>query len=204
MRTAGAGGPSSGYAKGRERRVRIVEAAGEVYAEAGYHGASLREIAKRAGISHAGLLYYFPSREALLAAVLEKRDEADAGPATESGGGPMAAVNHLLALADHNARHPGIVELYVRLAAEAFAAEHPAHDYFVRHYALTRSYVERALVRLGQEGLLRDGVDPRTAAVNLVALMDGLQVQWLSTPEEVDMADSLKAFVHQLLKEPAA
>lgn len=31
-------------------------------------------------------------------------------------------MQHLVDLADHNARHPGMVELYVRLAAEAVAA----------------------------------------------------------------------------------
>ncbi|MGW7293550.1 TetR/AcrR family transcriptional regulator [Streptomyces xiamenensis] len=43
-----------GCAKGRARREQIVASAVEAYSETGYHGASLREIAKRAGISHAG------------------------------------------------------------------------------------------------------------------------------------------------------
>lgn len=195
---------SRGYAKGRARRAQIVEAAAAVYADVGYDGASLREIAKRAGLSHVGLLYYFPDREALLAAVLERRDEQDAARIGPEASSPMAVLRLLLGLADHNARHPAMVELYVRLAAEACADEHPAHGYFIRHYADTRDYVHRALLELAEQGRLRDGVDPRAAAVGFVALMDGLQVQWLTSPDEVDMVAALRIFVQQLLTEPLA
>lgn len=192
---------SRGYAKGRARREQIVTTAVEVYADVGYHGASLRDIAKRAGISHVGLHYYFPSREALLAAVLERRDEEDTARLGPKEYSPTAAVQHLIDLAGHNARHPGIVELYVRLAAEAFSEDHPAHQYFTDHYRTTREYVHRALRQLSEQGALREGVDPRVAAAGFVALMDGLQVQWLTSPEEVDMAAVLRSHLDQLLKE---
>lgn len=193
---------SGGYAKGRARREQIVAAAAQAYTETGYHGASLREIAKRAGISHAGLLYHFPRREALLAAVLERRDAQDAQRVGTPEPSPMDMVRHLLDLAHHNARHPPIVELYVRLAAEAFAPDHPAHDYFTRHYAQVRAFARTALEELGAAGRLREGVDPATAAVGLVALMDGLQVQWLTSPGEIDMAGTLRFFIERLLRAP--
>ncbi|MFD7712115.1 TetR/AcrR family transcriptional regulator [Streptomyces sp. NPDC059785] len=195
-------GSSRGYAKGRARREQIVSAAAEVYADVGYHGASLREIAKRAGISHVGLLYYFPNREALLTAVLERRDEEDDARVAPKVPSPRAAVRHLVELAEYNARRQGMVDLYVRLAAEAITEDHPAHGYFQAHYAKTRAYVHRALREMAEQGVLRDGVDAETAAVGFVALMDGLQVQWLTSPGEVDMAGTLRAFVQQLLKEP--
>ena len=193
-----------GYAKGRARREQIVTTAAEVYADVGYHGASLREIAKRAGISHVGLHYYFPSREALLAAVLERRDDEDTARLGPKEYSPAAAVRHLVDLADHNARHPGIVELYVRLAAEAFSEDHPAHQYFTDHYRTTRDYVHRALRELAERGALREEVDPRVAAAGFVALMDGLQAQWLAMSDEVDMAGVLRSYVELLFKEPSA
>src|SRR5687767_5061248 len=132
MRTVTPPGDRRGYSKGRIRREDIIAAARAVYAEAGYHGSSLREIAKRAGITHAGLLYYFPTKEALLAAVLERRDAEDAERERLQATPGVDVLRHFLALAEHNVRHPGIVDLYSRLAAEAVAADHPAHDYFVR------------------------------------------------------------------------
>ncbi|TCP50082.1 TetR family transcriptional regulator [Tamaricihabitans halophyticus] len=47
------------------------EAAREVFAERGYHGASIRDIAKRAGLSLSALYYWYASKQELFAALLE-------------------------------------------------------------------------------------------------------------------------------------
>jgi AcrR family transcriptional regulator len=191
---------SAGYLKGRLRREDILAAAVAVYAEAGYQGSSLREIARRVGMTHAGLLYYFPSKEALLAAVLERRDAEDGERLSGSPG--LDSLRNLVALAAHNVRHPGIVDLYSRLAAEAVAPDHPAHDYFEQHYLMARRFAADAFHVLAERGELREGVDPDVAALNFVALMDGLQVQWLSNRARVDLVDSLRAYLRGLLTVP--
>jgi AcrR family transcriptional regulator len=191
---------SAGYLKGRLRREDILAAAVAVYAEAGYQGSSLREIARRVGMTHAGLLYYFPSKEALLAAVLERRDTQDGERLSGSPG--LDSLRNLVALAAHNVRHPGIVDLYSRLAAEAVAPDHPAHDYFEQHYLVARRFAADAFHVLAGRGELREGVDPDVAALNFVALMDGLQVQWLSNRDKVDLVDSLRAYLRGLLTVP--
>lgn len=193
---------TGGYLKGRIRREDIITTAVAVYAEAGYHGSSLREIARRAGITHAGLLYYFPTKEALLAAVLERRDAEDVEREHLAVPPGLEALRHLLALAAHNARRPGIVDVYARLAAEAVAADHPAHEYFERHYRLARSHAVDSFKVLAGRGELRDGVDPESAGLNLVALMDGLQVQWLSNPAAVDPVGLLRCHLQDLLTVP--
>jgi len=189
---------TGGYLKGRIRREDILAAAVAVYAEAGYHGSSLREVARRAGLTHAGLLYYFPSKEALLAAVLERRDEQDE-VAVPPG---LEAFRALVALAEHNVRHPGIVDLYSRLAAEAVADDHPAHEYFARHYRMARDYCVESCRVLAVRGELREGVDPELAGLGLVAVMDGLQVQWLSDPDAVDLVGALRHHLQGLLSVP--
>ena len=191
---------SEGYLKGRLRREDILAAAVVVYAEVGYRGSSLREIARRVGMTHAGLLYYFPSKEALLAAVLERRDTEDGA---RLGGTPgLDALRGLVALAEHNVRHPGIVDLYSRLAAEAVAADHPAHDYFEGHYRMARRFAAASFRVLAERGELREDVDPEVAALNFVALMDGLQVQWLSNGTRVDLVNSLRVYLRGLLTVP--
>lgn len=52
----------------------ITKAAREVFAEHGYHGASIRDIAKRAGLSLSALYYWYPSKQHLLAAIIEDSD----------------------------------------------------------------------------------------------------------------------------------
>jgi AcrR family transcriptional regulator len=193
---------TGGYLKGRIRREDILTAAVAVYAEAGYHGSSLREIARRVGITNAGLLYYFPTKEALLAAVLERRDAEDTEREQLSVPPGLDALRRLVALAAYNVRHPGIVDLYSRLAAEAVAVDHPAHDYFERHYRLARRYAVESFKVLAGLGELRGGVDAEHAGLSFIALMDGLQVQWLSNPRGVDLVGSLRFYLQSLLTVP--
>jgi AcrR family transcriptional regulator len=193
---------SGGYLKGRIRREDIISAAATVYGEAGYHGSSLREIAKRVGISHAGLLYYFPTKEALLAAVLVRRDAEDSEREQLNVPPGLEVLRHFVALAGHNVRHPGIVDLYSRLAAEAVAPDHPAHGYFERHYEQARESVVESFRVLAASGELREGTDPGYAALTFIALMDGLQVQWLTAPDRVDLVGSLRFYLQSLLTVP--
>ena len=55
-----------------KRRDEILEAAREVFAERGYQKASMREIARRAGITQAALYYHFENKEDLLIIILEQ------------------------------------------------------------------------------------------------------------------------------------
>ena len=51
-----------------------------------------------------------------------------------------------------------------------------------------------AFERVAAAGRLLPGVDPMRAAVATIALMDGLQVQWLLDPTSTDMAEALAEF----------
>ncbi len=197
--------PLRGYAKGRLRREEILDTARALFGEVGYRSASLREIAARCGISHPGLLHHFPSKEALLEAVLRRRDEVTGqrlGVRTSRGTGSLRALVQVVA---ENAADPGVVELYCVLSAEATAPDHPAHAYFVERYRDTRADLERALREAGDDGDLRPGTDPATQAAVAVAVMDGLQVQWLldrASGGAVDMPAALRAHFDALLTHP--
>lgn len=55
--------------KGNNRE-RLIEAAGEIFAEVGYKAATIREITGRAGMNVAAVNYYFRDKEELYSAVL--------------------------------------------------------------------------------------------------------------------------------------
>lgn len=57
---------------GQARRERIREAALTLFYERSYHAASIRQVAARAGIDPAGFYYYYRSKQALLASILEE------------------------------------------------------------------------------------------------------------------------------------
>ncbi|WEH19730.1 TetR/AcrR family transcriptional regulator [Streptomyces sp. VNUA24] len=177
------------YRKGLERRRQILRAALEVFNEHGERGSSLKEIADRVGMSQAGVLHYFDSREDLLLAVLAERDALDTESVADATS-PGEAVARTVA---HNARQPGLVDLFVTLSAAASDPDHPAHAFFKQRYADLSARIEEGLGTAQQEGQVRPDVAPRHMARMLVALSDGLQLQWLLDPS-VDMAETIEAF----------
>jgi AcrR family transcriptional regulator len=181
-----------GYAKGIAKREEILARALEVFAAKGYRKASLREIAESVGLSQAGLLHHFSSKEELFAEVLRKRDEVDAA------GGDLSAdwsgaFDGLVGIVRHNAQVPGLVQLYATISAEAADPDHPGHDYFVSRYQQIVGGLEQSIRSEQAAGRVRDGVDPRMLARLAVAVADGMQVQWMLDPS-ADMADALEAF----------
>lgn len=96
-----------------ERRAEIVRAALEVIAERGYRGTSLAAVAERVGLTQQGLLHYFPTKDALLVAVLEERDQWDAVPDSRW------RVDLLASLVEYNAMRPGIIQTFSALLGES-------------------------------------------------------------------------------------
>jgi len=181
----------AGYAKGRARRARIVRTAFEAFSAHGYRGASLVQIAADSGVSRAGLVHYFPTKESLLAAVLEERDRVDSEQFFAGVTAPVDGLDLLARFArlvEHNASNRGIVSLFAALSVEASDPSHPAHDYIATRYETLRRHLGAAIADLGARGLLRDDVEVEGLAAELIATVDGLQVQWLVAPESVDMA----------------
>ena len=194
-----------GYAKGLARREAIVDVATEFFGRVGYRGATMLQIAAACEISRAGLLHHFPTKESLLEAVLARRDEVDhrrtvAVMAASDDG--LAGLASLVTAAERNATTPAIINLFAVLSAEAGDPSHPAHDYFVRRYVNSRASIERALQLAHDRGYLTPGLEPHALATEIVALMDGLQVQWLLAPDEIDMAALLRRRIESTLTVP--
>lgn len=191
-----------GYAKGRAKRREIIDQATVMFGDVGYRGASLREIAARCGISHPGLLHHFPTKESLLLAVLEHRDEADRAAVGVEDPDGVTGLRRLVDLVARNTGRRGIVELYAVLSAEATSADHPAHGYFQDRYRQALLATRTAYEHAAEAGALREGVDPAVAGAELIAVMDGLQVQWLLDDGATDMAGIVRAHVQAHLTVP--
>jgi AcrR family transcriptional regulator len=195
----GRGRPRGAYAKTRKTRAAILEAALAVFAKGGYRSGSIREIAEAVGMSEAGLLHHFPSKSALLAEVLELRDQHSLELVPIDGPEPLEILRGLVKLARYNASVPGVVELYCTLSAEATTPDHPAHAYFVGRYRTTVENLTSSFERCAERGLMHEGVRPASAARATIALMDGLQVQWLLDRDSVDMAEELDAYLRSVV-----
>ncbi|MFJ9866021.1 TetR/AcrR family transcriptional regulator [Streptomyces sp. NPDC101165] len=182
--------------RSEERRAEIVGAALEVIAERGYRGASLGAVAERVGLTQQGLLHYFPTKDALLVAVLRERDRWDAVPDTRW------RVDLLASLVEYNAMRPAIIQTFSALLGESVTEGHPARSYFTERYAQVRASMT-AVLRTEYGDQLPNGLTPERTAPLLIAVMDGLQYQWLLDPESVDMPGAFRDFL-RLLGEPVA
>jgi AcrR family transcriptional regulator len=193
-----AGPRRGGYAKGRERREAILHAANDVFAAQGFHGAALSTIATRVGLSEPGLLHHFPSKEHLLLELLALRHERDAERVARALTDHEGFLDALRGLCRENQGTPGLVRLFTILAAESVDDDHPAHDWMLERYRTLR---ERFAMRIASEqraGRIDPGLDARRLAPQLIAMFDGLQIQWLLDPDDVDMAAVFADFLAHL------
>jgi AcrR family transcriptional regulator len=188
-----------GYAKGRERREAILRAANEVFAAQGFHGASLSSIATRVGLSEPGLLHHFPSKEHLLLELLELRHDHDAERVARAIADHEGFLAALLGLCRENQDTPGLVRLFAILAAESVDDDHPAHDWALERYRTLRERFATRIADEQREGRIAAGLDPDLLAPQLIAMLDGLQLQWLLDPGEVDMSAVFADFVARLV-----
>jgi AcrR family transcriptional regulator len=196
---SGYASPMATYAKGRERQAEIIRVAREVFATRGFRGASLAVIAERAGLSEPGLLHHFPSKEHVLTAVLEDRDDREIDRTRHQvDEEQMTWADALLDLCRRNAGRPEMVRLFTVLAAESVDPEHPAHDWFVERYRRIRTVLVVNLEQEQRAGRLAPDADLEQLARQIVAMFDGLQLQWL-LDERVDMVTPFRHFIARAL-----
>jgi len=180
-------------------RERILEAAATVFHREGHRGATTRRIAAEAGVNEVTLFRHFPSKEALLAAAIDRQSERALealrpGTLPATPGDLRAELRqrmlevltafvrsrdaHRTSLFEWG-RDPELDSRLMRVANEVF-------DEFERYLAAARD-----------AGLIRHDIDPRTAAVTLLAVLfsDGLlrevMPQRFAAPEDAMLDDYL-------------
>ena len=193
--TRGRRGP---YRSGIRQRERILSAATEVFARHGYAGSSLRQIASEVGVTPAAILVHFGSKEGLLMAVLDHWTVQSSVAHHDLHG-----VSYLRSLTDLMRRHlseRGFIELFSTMATEASDPAHPAHDFMTRRYEFVVGRVAKELSRASALREIRplDARRTGTMARRVVAMMDGLQIQWLLDPS-VDLVGEFDDFIDAVI-----
>lgn len=193
------------YAKSLQRRDAILDAALAVFAANGYQSGSLDEIATRVGITKPALRYYYSSKAALFADVLERRDSrAAAISRLVKEEDPIEALRGVVRLAAHNMSIPGVVALHTIVSAEAAVSdEHPAGDFTSRRYASLTELLTQILERCSARGLLVPHIEPARGARSIIAMWDGLPLQWLIDRDSFDLVGDLSAHIGGFLRPEA-
>lgn len=186
--------------KGAIRRQAILAAAMQHFARDGYQNASFAAVAADAGLSLPGLLHYFPTKVDLLLAILEKRDLESASSVGTKYDDWRKVLLGLTDVARSNQAVPNVVQAFAVLNAESLTKDHPASTWF----ALRVSHLTKNLVFSLQKGIsegeIKPDIDPSSIAAELIGMMDGLQMLWLRSPEEIDMVKIFSGYIDRLIE----
>lgn len=186
------------YEKGEVKRGEILHAALEIFAAEGYRGTSLRKVAAKCNLSLPGLMHYFDSKEDLLTQVLRMRDETARVRQAE-----REDPQSYREIIREGAKTPGLVELFVSMAAAASDPAHPAHAHFAERYPVLRERVAAFVRARMDEGRISTLVPPDRLAVLLIAVADGIQLQWL-IDRSTDMEQPIEDLLSILDPRPAS
>lgn len=196
-------------ARGVRGRQRILGAARGVFSEVGFRGATMAMIAARAGITHAGLLYHFASKDDVLEAVL--LEATDRGREILGEDAPVAP-DHLDALKElvrQNAEDEDWSRLFSVLLGESVALNHPLRERMAARYDSITEGLAAHLRALRESGSSWTDEELERIARILVAVMDGLQYQHLtgarsSMPHDFSfLVDTIRAGLRSVSSAPA-
>ncbi|WP_460542444.1 TetR/AcrR family transcriptional regulator [Glycomyces halotolerans] len=182
MTTKGSGRLGQGAAaRGHARRERILEAATYFIARHGARGTSLAQIAKEAGVSQPGLIYHYNTKELLLHAVLDRRDESEQyftwGDEDRPG---LEVFTMVVDAVERWPEAPDMVGMHTVLVAENASEDNSISKRLRKAYEAGVDKVSLALSRAQEDGVLREDVDPRRKAMEILAFIHGLETAWLA------------------------
>ncbi len=185
-----------GSAKAARRREELLHVAAAVFAERGYHGASMREIAERSGVRPAALYYYFPSKARILEAICQyaitqfvARLGAIAAADLPAGEKVRRALRaHLEPLIGQ--RFYVHAFLYQRRDLSK-TARRPLDAQAHAYEALWRAIVEEGQ----REGVIPRTLDPRVAVLAILGMCNTV-ARWSRAAAELGLDPVAEAFTH--------
>jgi AcrR family transcriptional regulator len=186
------------FAKGEDRRQRILTVAQRLVTRNGGRGTTLGQIAQEAGVTTAGLLHHFESKEQLLHAVLDARDADDLAHVDMTGD----VIEQLERVADRFQRSPDLIGLFTVLQSENLNPGAPLHDRFLGRYRDAIAIVTEGIRRGQQAGAYRADLDPAVKAVEIIAFLYGMETSWLLDPS-IPLNDVFRGYASSLASQLA-
>ncbi|MGH3676805.1 MAG: TetR/AcrR family transcriptional regulator [Mycobacterium sp.] len=185
-------------AKGEDRRQRILRVAERLLARNGWRNTSLAQIAKEAGVTPAGLLHHFESKEQLLNAVVDARDADDDAHADRSGD----LITELSRVPERFDRAPELIGTFTVLLVENIAPGAPLHERIQGRYRDAVDIITQIIERGQRDGQFRPDCDAATKAVEILAFINGMETLWL-LDRSIPVTEVFKGYAESLAVELA-
>lgn len=183
-------------AKGEDRKQRILEVAQRLLTRNGWRATTLAQIAGEAGVTPAGLLHHFESKEQLLHAVLDARDLDDESHADRAGD----LLSQISQVAERFNRAPELLGTFTVLLVESILPDAPLHDRMLARQQAATEIVAAAIRRGQADGSYRADVDPAVKAVEILAFIHGMETLWLLDPS-IPLTEVFKQYAETLARE---
>jgi len=157
-----------------EKRRAILHAAVRVFAEKGYHGCRIADVARAAGVAYGLVYHYFQSKEELLESVFAEQwailVNALRGIDSGAGTAPQKIEAMLAFVFDVFKTAPAAVRV---LLLEVTRTPHALRAGSTRETFEAAARIVAGVVAQGQErGELRKGIDPMIAATGLLGALE--------------------------------
>jgi AcrR family transcriptional regulator len=192
------------YEVGRAKRAEILDAATRLFAASGYHRVPLSQVAADVGLSESGLLHHFRSKKHLLLAVAERRLEQTAlwwsAVQAEGSDDPDELFRSMLESTRRLVAEPGLIELFVLVSAEAADPSTPAHQLYGKWYEQAVNETAQLLIHGVERGYFRPDTDARAIASEIIAVSDGLQLQWVLSGGKLDLVERIRDYARRLAR----
>ncbi|GFG52796.1 TetR family transcriptional regulator [Mycolicibacterium agri] len=182
--------PAPATANNEPRRIEMLRAAAELICERGFGDTRIADVAKRAGVSSALVIYYFGTRDRLLVDALRYSEESFY-EAAERMLSEVSSLRERLSLLikwtcvpeANDDEIPGAWGLWFDLWAQAFR-----HDEVKAGRVELDARWRQMIIDAIKSADLDTDVDPRMFALEFSALLDGLSIQVALEDPEVDSA----------------
>lgn len=183
-------------AEAQETRHQILDAAEHIFLRQGVARTSLQEIAEAAGVTRGAVYWHFENKPALFRAMLDRvilpcegaLQEMQAAAAEDL---PDALARLAMTPLENLATKPQVQRVFTVLMhftefTGEMASERDKHRTMVAGYM---AQMEALLARGQAAGAFGTQLAPRSAALGLFAVIDGLMYHWTLSPSSFDLTE---------------
>ena len=170
---------------------RILKQAMRIFLEKGYHGTSIDDITKAAGLTKGALYWHFGSKEDLLKRIVKEFERRFLDGLIQA---VKDAQGDILDKMEKFFRYNAAFSYYNRelcvsfttLAAELVGAHHGTEPEFKRVYKKYQKFLSNLILQGKKEKIFKKEIDPDLTALIIIAFHDGILIRWFMNRSEIN------------------